>query len=277
MTRAVSPSGVASDARAGADSGRLGSCVRCRSPSLSVRRRTQWSASLRVPRERRRDSGGHNGADGFLDELLVRLGTEFDRRLAADPRAVLKGESTDGRLTFPLEPTPFIRPRRPLWDAATSSNPCNPFPSSVARSRRRSPASSPPRRSSSSPERPGSSSASGRSNPSPSSGSSSSISARRLTRRLAELKKGYDRASRPRSRSAYPGFYLRFTPELSKFLKRCLEPATGRARPRARARARPEARRVRGHLHQGLLGRPTPREPRHEVAGHPLAEGRRRA
>ena len=42
-----------------------------------------------------------------------------------------------------------------------------------------------------------------------------------LHRHLQELKEGYvQRTDLPVS---YPGFYLRFTPELSKFLKRCLE------------------------------------------------------
>jgi IS4 transposase len=42
-----------------------------------------------------------------------------------------------------------------------------------------------------------------------------------LHRHLQELKEGYvQRTGLPVS---YPGFYLRFTPELSKFLKRCLE------------------------------------------------------
>jgi hypothetical protein len=42
-----------------------------------------------------------------------------------------------------------------------------------------------------------------------------------LHRQLQELKEGYvQRTDLPVS---YPGFYLRFTPEPSKFLKRCLE------------------------------------------------------
>jgi putative transposase len=46
-----------------------------------------------------------------------------------------------------------------------------------------------------------------------------------LHRHLAELKAGYvERAQLPLS---YPGFYLRFTPELSKFLQRCLAHALG--------------------------------------------------
>ncbi len=48
----------------------------------------------------------------------------------------------------------------------------------------------------------------------------------RLTRRLTELKKGYDKRV-GLATITYPGFYLRFTPELSKFLKRCLEHALG--------------------------------------------------
>ncbi|MGI0129771.1 MAG: IS4 family transposase, partial [Thermoplasmata archaeon] len=48
----------------------------------------------------------------------------------------------------------------------------------------------------------------------------------RLTRRLAELKKGYDQRL-GLATITYPGWYLRFTPELSKFLKRCLEHALG--------------------------------------------------
>lgn len=48
----------------------------------------------------------------------------------------------------------------------------------------------------------------------------------RLTRRLAELKKGYDQRL-GLATITYPGWYLRFTPELSKFLKRCLEYALG--------------------------------------------------
>jgi putative transposase len=48
----------------------------------------------------------------------------------------------------------------------------------------------------------------------------------RLTRRLAELKKGYD-ACAGLATITYPGWYFRFTPELSKFLKRCLEHALG--------------------------------------------------
>ncbi|MGI0128926.1 MAG: IS4 family transposase [Thermoplasmata archaeon] len=47
-----------------------------------------------------------------------------------------------------------------------------------------------------------------------------------LHRRLAELKHGYDARS-GLAPITYPGFYLRFTPELSKFLKRCLEHALG--------------------------------------------------
>jgi IS4 transposase len=44
-----------------------------------------------------------------------------------------------------------------------------------------------------------------------------------LHRHLEELRAGYvERTDLPLS---YPGFYLRFTPELSKFLKRCLEHA----------------------------------------------------
>jgi putative transposase len=44
-----------------------------------------------------------------------------------------------------------------------------------------------------------------------------------LHRHLEELRAGYvERADLPLS---YPGFYLRFTPELSKFLKQCLEHA----------------------------------------------------
>lgn len=46
----------------------------------------------------------------------------------------------------------------------------------------------------------------------------------RLTRRLAELKRGYDTLT-GLAPITYPGFYLRFTPELSRFLKRCLEHA----------------------------------------------------
>ena len=44
-----------------------------------------------------------------------------------------------------------------------------------------------------------------------------------LHRHLQELKEGYVR--RTHLPLSYPGFYLRFTPELSKFLKRCLEHA----------------------------------------------------
>lgn len=47
----------------------------------------------------------------------------------------------------------------------------------------------------------------------------------RLTRRLAEMKKGYDQRL-GLATITYPGWYLRFTPELSKFLKRCLDRAT---------------------------------------------------
>jgi putative transposase len=46
----------------------------------------------------------------------------------------------------------------------------------------------------------------------------------RLERRLAALKKGYDEVAGLPTLS-YPGYYLRFSPELSKFLKRCLEHA----------------------------------------------------
>lgn len=48
----------------------------------------------------------------------------------------------------------------------------------------------------------------------------------RLERRLAALKKGYDEIAQLPTLS-YPGYYLRFTPELSKFLQRCLEHALG--------------------------------------------------
>ncbi|HLM90798.1 MAG TPA: IS4 family transposase [Thermoplasmata archaeon] len=44
-----------------------------------------------------------------------------------------------------------------------------------------------------------------------------------LHRHLEELRAGY--AERTELPLTYPGFYLRFTPELSKFLKRCLEHA----------------------------------------------------
>jgi len=44
-----------------------------------------------------------------------------------------------------------------------------------------------------------------------------------LHRHLQELKEGY--VERTHLRLSYPGFYLRFTPELSKFLKQCLEHA----------------------------------------------------
>ena len=44
-----------------------------------------------------------------------------------------------------------------------------------------------------------------------------------LHRHLEELRAGY--AERTELPVTYPGFYLRFTPELSKFLKRCLEHA----------------------------------------------------
>lgn len=53
----------------------------------------------------------------------------------------------------------------------------------------------------------------------------------RLTRRLAELKKGYDQRL-GLATITYPGWYLRFTPEVSKFLKRCLEHALGEFDPR---------------------------------------------
>jgi putative transposase len=46
-----------------------------------------------------------------------------------------------------------------------------------------------------------------------------------LHRHLQELKERY--VLRTRLKLSYPGFYLRFTPELSKFLKRCLEYALG--------------------------------------------------
>jgi IS4 transposase len=46
-----------------------------------------------------------------------------------------------------------------------------------------------------------------------------------LHRHLEELRAGY--AERTELPVTYPGFYLRFTPELSKFLKRCLEHALG--------------------------------------------------
>jgi putative transposase len=46
-----------------------------------------------------------------------------------------------------------------------------------------------------------------------------------LHRHLQELKERY--VLRTRLKLSYPGFYLRFTPELSKFLKRCLEHALG--------------------------------------------------
>jgi hypothetical protein len=48
----------------------------------------------------------------------------------------------------------------------------------------------------------------------------------RLTRSLAELKRGYDQRL-GLATITYPGWYLRFTPELSRFLKRCLEHALG--------------------------------------------------
>jgi len=48
----------------------------------------------------------------------------------------------------------------------------------------------------------------------------------KLQRHLAALKKGYDTIAAVPSLT-YPGFYLRFTPELVKFLKRCLEHAMG--------------------------------------------------
>lgn len=47
-----------------------------------------------------------------------------------------------------------------------------------------------------------------------------------LQRNLRALKDGYDHLTKLPSVS-YPGFYLRFTPELSKFLRRCLEHALG--------------------------------------------------
>jgi putative transposase len=46
-----------------------------------------------------------------------------------------------------------------------------------------------------------------------------------LHRHLQELKERY--VHRTNLKLSYPGFYLRFTPELSKFLKRCLEHALG--------------------------------------------------
>src|SRR5580658_5191057 len=49
-----------------------------------------------------------------------------------------------------------------------------------------------------------------------------------------------------------------------------------RARPRARSGARPEARPIRGSSPEGLQRGPPPCEPRQEVAGHALPEGRRR-
>src|SRR5580658_2275249 len=49
-----------------------------------------------------------------------------------------------------------------------------------------------------------------------------------------------------------------------------------RARPRARSGARPEARPIRGSSPGGLQRGPPPCEPRQEVAGHALPEGRRR-
>lgn len=48
----------------------------------------------------------------------------------------------------------------------------------------------------------------------------------KLQRHLAALKKGYDTIAAVPSLT-YPGFYLRFTPELVRFLKRCLEHAMG--------------------------------------------------